>query len=339
MEQRIDSTRLADGTAVAYATAGEGRPLLFIGGWLSHLEASWALPAEREMFEALGGGRRLIRYDRPGCGLSGHGSSGDFSLDRELETVAAVLDVTCSDPADVMGCSLGAPVAVAWAARQSDRLRRLVLYGGWVRGQEIAPEDVQEHLVGIVAGHWGLGADVLTDIFAPEATASTRAAFAAYQRRSSSALTAAQLLRLCYRVDVSDVLGDIDAPTLVLHRKGDRAAPLAQGRRLAAGIPGARLETVPGSSHLPYTGDVRSLVTAVRRFLGLPATSGTTAPELTPRQREVAALVSLGLTNREIGERLGIGERSAEGHVERIRLRLGARSRAQVAAWWTARHG
>jgi DNA-binding CsgD family transcriptional regulator len=57
---------------------------------------------------------------------------------------------------------------------------------------------------------------------------------------------------------------------------------------------------------------------------------------LTHRQRQVAALVADGLTNRQIGQRLGIEERSAEGHVERIRVRLGVRSRAQIAAWWVA---
>lgn len=338
MEQRISSTWLADGTEVAYATAGAGDPLLFIGGWLSHLEASWALPAERRMFEALARGRQLIRYDRPGCGLSGQAPADGFSLERELETVTAVLAATCAGPADVMGCSLGAPVATAWSASHPERVGRLVLYGGWARGRDIAPEEVQEHVAALIAAHWGLGADVLADIFAHEATASTRAAFAAYQRRSSSADTAAELLRLCYRVDVTDVLGDVAAPTLVVHRKEDRAAPLEQGRHLAAGIPRARLEILPGNSHLPYTGDVWALVAAVRRFLGLPVSSRPRPPELTPRQREVAALVSLGLTNREIGERLGIEERSAEGHVERIRTRLGVRSRAEVAAWWTAQH-
>ena len=120
-------------------------------------------------------------------------------------------------------------------------------------------------------------------------------------------------------------------------RCGLRTTQVA-GRHLAAGIPRARLEILPGNSHLPYTGDVWSLVAAVRRFLGLPVSSRPRAPELTARQREVAAPVSLGLTNREIGERLGIEERSAEGHVERIRLRLGVRSRAEVAAWWAAQH-
>ncbi len=66
MEQRLGSTRTPDGIEVAYATAGHGRPLLFVGGWLSHLELSWALPAERAFLESLAQGRTLVRYDRPG---------------------------------------------------------------------------------------------------------------------------------------------------------------------------------------------------------------------------------------------------------------------------------
>ncbi|HEY7175853.1 MAG TPA: LuxR C-terminal-related transcriptional regulator, partial [Micromonosporaceae bacterium] len=128
----------------------------------------------------------------------------------------------------------------------------------------------------------------------------------------------------------------IVAPTLVLHRERDRAAPVEQGRALADGIPGARLELLPGRDHLPFVGDVDALSKAIRRFLGLPALRRTVVPTLTARQREVAALVSEGMTNREIAERLVITERSAESHVERIRDRLGFRSRSQIAAWFVA---
>ena len=92
---------------------------------------------------------------------------------------------------------------------------------------------------------------------------------------------------------------------------------------------------LPGRSHLPYAGDRDELVRVVRRFLGLRPPRRR-ADVLTARQREVAGLVSQGCTNREIATRLGIDERSAEGHVERIRLRLGFRSRAQIAAWYIA---
>jgi pimeloyl-ACP methyl ester carboxylesterase/DNA-binding CsgD family transcriptional regulator len=335
VEQRLGSTRTSDGVAVAYATAGHGPPLLFVGGWLSHLELSWALPAERQMLENLAQGRTLIRYDRPGCGLSDRTSS-EPSLEGELEVVAAVLSAAGVKRTEVVASSLGVPLMVEWTARHPETVARLVLYGGWARGADIGTPSVREHVVGLVAGHWGLGADVLTDIFAPDASAGTRAALSAYQREAASAQTATALLRLCYRIDVTASLGRIRAPTLVVHREEDRAAPLDQARLIASAIPSARLEVLPGSSHLPYIGDSSVLVSAIRTFLGLRVDESTTPPTLTPRQEQVSALVAEGLTNREIGQRLGISERSAEGHLERIRLRLGLRSRAQIAAWWVA---
>jgi pimeloyl-ACP methyl ester carboxylesterase/DNA-binding CsgD family transcriptional regulator len=336
LEQRLGSTCLPDGTTVAYATAGDGPVLMFIGGWLSHLELSWALPAERHLLEGLARGRTVLRYDRPGCGLSERPALVGASLESELDTVAAVLAAAGVDRCDVMGSSLGVPVAIEWAARHPDTLDRLVLYGGWARGADIAPAPVREHVVALVRSHWGLGADVLTDIFAPEASTGTRSALATYQRQASSAATAADLLALSYRVDVTDTLEKVRAATLVVNREHDRAAPAEQARLIAAGIPGARLRILPGRSHMPYIGDVDALIAVIRDFLGLPPLRRTTAPHLTTRQWEVAALVTQGLTNRQIGERLGIDERSAEGHIERIRVRLGVRSRAQIAAWWVA---
>jgi DNA-binding CsgD family transcriptional regulator len=229
---------------------------------------------------------------------------------------------------------MGAPVAVAWAAAHPETVRRLVLYGGWVRGSDLSPPAVREHVLGLVESHWGLGSDVLTDIFAPDADPSFRAGAARYQRACSTAATARALLALSYELDVSDLVGQVAAPTLVVHRSGDRAAPVAQAEALAAGIDGARLVLLPGWSHLPYAGDRDELVRVVRRFLGLPV-ARRRADGLTVRQREVAELVSRGCTNREIAARLGIDERSAEGHVERIRLRLGFRSRAQIATWFS----
>jgi DNA-binding CsgD family transcriptional regulator len=173
---------------------------------------------------------------------------------------------------------------------------------------------------------------VLTDIFAPDADRSTRASLARYQRACSTPATARALLALSFELDVTDRLAHVRSPTLVLHRTGDRAAPVA--RSLADGIRDARLVLLPGRSHLPYAGDRDELVRVIRRFLGRPVARRRT-DGLTARQREVAELVSQGCTNREIAARLGIDERSAEGHVERIRLRLGFRSRAQIAAWWS----
>ncbi len=207
-----------------------------------------------------------MRYDRAGCGLS-PAVDRPASLAFELEQLAAVT-AGLNQPFDLMGTSMGAPVAVAWAAEHPDTVRRLVLYGGWARGAEVSPPAVRDHVLGLVGAHWGLGSDVLTDIFAPDADRSMRAELAPYQRACSTAATARALLALSYELDVSDRLSQVRAPTLVVHRTGDRAAP-----------------------------------------------------------------------NADIAARLGIGERSADGHVERIRLRLGFRSRAQIAAWYSEWRG
>ncbi len=335
-EQSASSVQLDDGTSVAYASVGAGPPLLLIGGWLSHLELSWAFAPERSFLEALAVGRTLVRYDRLGCGLSDRPPDATWSLKTERETIRSLMSRFAGSRFDLMGTSLGVPVAIDWAARHPATVNRLILYGGWVRGADISTPQARDHVVGLVRSHWGLGSDVLTEIFAPDASLAARTAISQYQREASSAETAAGLLAACYEIDVTACLGQVTAPALVLHRKDDRAAPREQSQLIASRIAGAHLVELPGRSHLPYVGDAVALTEEIRRFLGLPALRRTASPGLTRRQREVAELVSRGLTNREIARRLGINERSAEGHVERIRNRLGFRSRAQVAAWWVS---
>lgn len=215
MEQVIARADMPDGTAVAYATAGSGPPLILVGGWLSHLELSWSLPTERSFLEALARGRTLIRYDRPGCGLSDRSRDGEWSLALERDALQAVISAAGVTKYDLVGSSLGVPIAIDWAARYPQSVDRLVLYGGWARGADVAAPSVREHVVGLVRSHWGLGSDVLIEIFAPEASVATRAVLAEYQRQASSAETAARLLVGCYGVDVSDRLGEIVIPTLV----------------------------------------------------------------------------------------------------------------------------
>jgi pimeloyl-ACP methyl ester carboxylesterase/DNA-binding CsgD family transcriptional regulator len=321
---------------VSFALTGTGPLLLVVPGWLSHLELGWAIPAERLFHESLSSGRTLVRYDRPGCGLSGP-YDGPRTMALELATVDAVTEALGATRFDLLGWSLGAAVAAQWSAERPDTVSRLVLYGGWATGSAIGDEDSKRHVLGLLATHWGFGSDLLTELFAPDADAGTRLALTQYQRAASSAQTAVALLRLAYDLDVVPDLGRVRAPTLVLHRSGDRAAPVLQGRLLADAVPGARFVELEGRSHLPAIGDAAAVVEEVRGFLGLPRLRRAVPTGLTARQTEVAALVADGLTNRGVAERLGITERSAESHLERIRLRLGFRSRAQVAAWYVAR--
>jgi pimeloyl-ACP methyl ester carboxylesterase/DNA-binding CsgD family transcriptional regulator len=337
VEQRLGSANLEDGTVVRFAVAGRGPVAIYVPGWVSHLELGWALPAEREFYEGLATGRTLVRYDRPGCGLSGTTERADV-VGLELEVLQLVATAVGAERFDLIGASFGAPMAVRWAAGHPESVSRLVLYGGWVDGDVVAAPAVREHVLGLVDQHWGFASDVLTQIFAPDADAGFRAAFAHYQRESASAASAHRLLAACYDIDVADDLGRITAPTTVIHRKDDRAVPIAEGERLAAGIDGARLTVLDGRTHIPFVGDAHSVLNAMRRGLGLPPLDRGTPPTVTSRQLQVAALVARGWSNRQIADELVITERSAESHVERIRARLGFRSRAQIAAWYVATH-
>lgn len=338
VEQRLGSANLEDGTAVRFAVVGAGPVAIYVPGWVSHLELGWALPAERRFYEGLAAGRTLVRYDRPGCGLSGPTDRGDVA-ELELEVLHVVASAVGADRFDLIGASFGAPLAVRWAARYPESVSRLILYGGWVDGDAVAAPAVREHVLGLVDQHWGFASDVLTEVFAPDADAGFRAVFARYQRESTSASVAGRLLAACYEIDVADDLDRITAQTTVIHRKDDRAAPIAEGERLANGIHGARLIVLNGRTHIPFVGDSHAVLNAMRSGLGLRALDVATEPTVTPRQLQVAGLVAQGWSNRQIADDLVITERSAESHVERIRARLGFRSRAQIAAWYVATHG
>src|SRR4051812_31083787 len=215
-DHQVEMARLPEGGRVAFAVTGSGPYLLAVPGWLSHLELGWAIPAERMFHEALSSGRSLVRYDRPGCGLSDP-YDGPRSMQLELATIAAVVDELGMATFDLLGWSLGAGVAAQWAADRPGTTSRLVLCGGWANGSGIGDDDSRKHILGLLAAHWGFGSDLLTEVFAPDADAGTRAALAHYQRAASSAETAVALLRLAYELDVRAALARVRAPTLVLH--------------------------------------------------------------------------------------------------------------------------
>jgi pimeloyl-ACP methyl ester carboxylesterase len=335
VEQRLGVANLDDGTAVRFAVAGSGPVAIYVPGWVSHLELGWAVPAEREFYEGLATGRTLVRYDRPGCGLSGTTDRSNLP-ELELEVLRLVATAVGADRFDLIGASFGAPLAVRWAARHPESVARLILYGGWVDGRALAAPAVREHVLGLVDQSWGFASDVLTEIFAPDADAGFRALFSRYQRESATSAVARRLLAACYDIDVADDLSRITAPTTVIHRKDDRAVPVAEGERLADSIDGARLTVLAGRTHVPFVGDAWSVLNEMRRGIGLPSLGRGARPVVTPRQLQVAALVARGWSNRQIADELVITERSAESHVERIRARLGFRSRSQIAAWYVA---
>ncbi|GAA2121119.1 alpha/beta fold hydrolase [Actinomadura napierensis] len=330
------------GVRIAYGTVGNGPLLIVPPGWISHLELLWQDPAVRAFLLPLAAHRTVVLYDKPGCGLSDAWPCRQ-TVDTNVQVLQTVADHLRQERFDLLGISTAAAASLAFAARYPERVGRLIVYGGYADGRQVASPQVREAVLGLVRAHWGLGSDVLADIFMADAAADAKAHFARLQQGTATAEFACELLEQCYEACVEDQLDRVVTPTLVLHRRGDRAIPYRLGRDLAARIPGAQLVTLPGRSHFAWAGDSASVVRAVLEYLGEnagpPERHGppSTDDVLTPRQLQVAALVADGLSNRQIGRRLGIKERSAEGHVERIRQRLDVRSRTQIAAWWARR--
>jgi len=328
MDQRIRFCDV-DGSRVAYATAGRGPALVVDTGWVSHLEFMWQSAAYRTFIESLAQIRTIVRFDKPGTGLSDRQRQ-DFSVGVEVRALEGVIDSLGLRTFDVLGTSQGGLVGALLASRRAPRVRKLILYGTWACGQDLAPDEVKSSVLALIRAHWGLGSRTLSDIFLAGEDAAAAAAFAQIQRVSASAEVAADLLEECYRTDVCEVLPTLRVPTLVLHRHEDRAVAFELGREVAAHIPGAVLVPLRGMAHLPYFGETQPLLDAIGGFL----TSENRANlPLSPREREVVALVARGLSNREIAAAMVISQRTAENHLQRVLNRLGLRSRAQVVAW------
>jgi pimeloyl-ACP methyl ester carboxylesterase/DNA-binding CsgD family transcriptional regulator len=328
-----------DGTTVAWSSIGSGPPLIIGGWWSSHLDLDWEDPGFRRFVGRLAEHRSVIRYDRPGSGASDRRAALPADAEEEYAILAGVLDATGADSFALLGASSGCTVASAFAARQPDRTEALILYGGYVRGTDIAPPSAREAMLSIVEQHWGLGSRVLADVFLPGADDQERERFAVFQRRSASRDVAAASLRSAYSFDSSAHLADVHVPTLVLHRRDDRAIPFALGRDLADRIDGARFVPLDGVDHFPWRGDADAVAGEILRFLGhaVPERDAEPGPTsevtLSEREREILALVARGHTDARIAEDLVLSTHTVHRHVANIRTKLAVPTRAAAAAW------
>lgn len=348
MASRIRYCRSGSGR-VAFSSVGSGPVLLLEPGWVTHLCVQEEAGAYREFVSGLARRFTVVRFDKPGCGLSdrdgvedgagvgvedggggGLGGGPEGAFEAQVAAALAVADALPARRFSVFGASQGGQVAVALAAANPDRVDALVLFGTCADGADLAPEPVRDALLGLVSAHWGMGSKLLADMFVPDAGPDEVEAFARLQRAAAPAGTARRLLALYYATDIRGLLPRVLARTAVLHREGDTATPFELGRQVAAGIPGSVLVPLAGRQHLFYSGDWRAVLDATLDVLQPAEAAGV---RLTPRELAVSRLVTAGLTNHAIAVELGIATRTVETHVENVRGKLGVRSRAQIAAW------
>jgi len=287
MEQQIRFCTTSDGVRIAYATVGEGPPLVSVSGWVGHLGLDWNHADGRAFYEGLATGRLLVRYDKRGTGLSDWDAQ-DFSMEARLRDLGAVVDTLGLERFAMLGVSEGGPTALVYASRNPERITRLVLYGSFHRWPQ--PPEVTEPVLALIRAHWGMASAAVSAFFIPSADPAFVAWFTERERVSASAETAARILEVNMGLDLTPLLKGIRAPTLVIHRRGDTVVPFEIGREMAALIPGARFEPLEGE-HPEWMGDSKAILDAIDAFL---AEEGGQAAQVAP-----SGLVTILFTDME----------------------------------------
>lgn len=258
---------------IAYQVVGEAPlDLVFVPGFVSHVEHIWEEPAASRLLTRLASFSRLIIFDKRGTGLSDR-TSEIFTLEQRMDDVRAVMHVVPSDRAAVFGVSEGGPMSILFAATYPERTSALVIFGGYAR-RSWAPDhpfgqtDAQwEAVLARMEREWG--GPVGLETMAPSVVhdAHYRDWWAKYLKLGGSPGAAAAVMRMNREIDVRHVLPVIRVPTLILHRVGDKNIPVEQARYLAEKIPEAKLIELPGADHHPWVGDADAIVEEIEEFL------------------------------------------------------------------------
>ncbi|MBD0274260.1 MAG: alpha/beta fold hydrolase, partial [Acetobacteraceae bacterium] len=256
--QEVLFFRAPDGVTLAAASIGEGpETLVKTANWLTHLEHHWRSPFWSHLLGHLARGRRLVRYDARGSGLSDRGVS-DISFGAFLGDVETMVERSGLERFSLFGPSQGAAVAAAYAALHPERVSRLVLLGAYAQGRNRRgseeERDMARAFAALIRRGWGDEHSAFMrayySLYFPGAAPEQLRGWAEMQRRSATPEDAMRIRLACDDIDVLDLLPRVRAPTLVLHCRGDSVAPFDQGRRLAAAIPGARFVTLESDNHV-----------------------------------------------------------------------------------------
>ena len=268
------TTHYADsaGVSIAYQVHGEGPlDLVFVPGFVSHVELIWTEPTVASFFRRLASFARLVVFDKRDQGLSDRFGRPP-TLEQSMDDLRAVMDAAgCKRPA-VFGISEGGPMSVLFAASHPDRVGSLVLYGTYARMLAAPdypagiPAESLDKWAGIIRRDWG--GPVGIELWAPSAEGdpSFEDWWARLLRYGTSPAGAIALMELYRELDARVALPAIEVPTLVLHCSGDRMIPIGLGRYLADNIAGSRFVELAGDDHVAFT-DAEPLLDEVEEFL------------------------------------------------------------------------
>jgi pimeloyl-ACP methyl ester carboxylesterase len=338
MKQQIRFCKSFDGTRIAYATSGDGPPLVRAPHWLTHLEYEAESPLWRPWIQELSRTRTLVRMDARGCGLSDWNVR-ELTFQHFVNDLEAVADASGFERFALFGHSQGGAIAVEYAARHPERVSHLVLLGAYARGSSrrgLPPEFLAELEAQLKLVEVGWGREdpayraMFSTQFVPGASIEQLNSLSELQRKSASPENAVRLIRSFFAIEVTEAATRVQCPTLVFHARDDRRIPFDSGRQLAGLIPGARFVTLDTANHILLAGEP-----AWQRFfeeLGafLPGRRPASLAGLTAREGEIVERIARGLDNAQIAAQLGLSEKTVRNHITSIFDKLGVETRAQA---------
>ena len=345
MDPSVAYARTADGVSIAYLAQGSGPGFVLMPGVpFSNVVAEWQIPVLRRAYLGLADRMRIVQYDGRGAGHSQRVVD-DLSLDAMLLDVDAVVDAAGMDRFALFGFYHSALHAIAYAARHPDRVTRLVLFGGALRGWEPMSGTGTQALLSLIDRDWDTFAESIAHAWLGWPDDDQGRLAAAWFRTSSTPEVAGRILREASAVDVTRDAAAVRCETLVLHRRDATVIPLELSERLVEAIPHATLRVLDGSSAALFFERTDEVVGELVRFVtgatagrrpARPARGAATATGvagLTAREIEVLRLLAGGQTNAEIAGDLGLSVNTIERHVGNVYRKIDARGRADATAW------
>jgi class 3 adenylate cyclase/pimeloyl-ACP methyl ester carboxylesterase len=262
-EQEIHFCQAKDGVQLAYARIGQGYPLVKTGHWMTHIESDFDSMVWRPYYREMSRDNTFIRYDARGNGLSDRDVP-DVCFEDFISDLETVVDAAGVDRFALHGLSQGCAVSIAYAVRHPERVSHLILLGGYPvgwkkRARTAAEKEAGDAMLTLVRLGWGQEnpafRQMFTSQFIPGATKEQADWFNENQRICCSPADAARNLIANGDADVMSLLPQVRVPTLVMHARHDARVPFELGRRLAAGIPGARFVPLESQNHVLMEGE------------------------------------------------------------------------------------
>lgn len=254
MDPSIRFCTSADGTQVAYAILGQGRPILHVAGFSTNFEIEWKDPECRAWMERIATQRMLVRVERRGTGGSQRDVT-DVSLESQVKDLTAVMDHLGLERADFFAAYDGVASVLAYAAEQPRRISGLVLFGAYARGLEVNDAQSYDALATLAKQNWRLFLRTWSNLCFPSGPPERQRWYSELVRHTVSVEVAVRYIEFMRDLDVTDIARQLEVPAMVLHRGGDSYTPPRLGRALAAILPHATFIPLEGDIGLPVVGD------------------------------------------------------------------------------------